>query len=847
MADPTLWGKPRGVASKPDAPGADTRPAPGWWETAGAAVDADRADQHGTSDQVRVRAYLDVMEAMGELGFERGRYRKIMPSWQAPEDGLENSLDLTRLWRDINALPPDKRKRLGIEPTREAFEKRVLHEFGAQVTARKAVADRGSTSARIAGGIAAAATDPLNLLTGMVGGVGRAFGTRVLTEGLTAMGLEGAQQPLINQERRAQGRDELTGGEMAVNVVAAGALAGGLRAAGEGVEKFIAPKVAEAVAPVGRMLEERKLVRDFERAVPPELRTPEQAAALQVVDRGARTDEASPFFGTYAGYGWNEARIARAEADLIHGAPVAPRRAAPPAPARPYRPLDVDKATDLILELEGGAKLVTDSGGLTKWGISAKGNPGVDIPAVTRGQAASIFRTKYLAPLDLTGKSHEVATIAFDASVNHGPAFAKRLLRLAGDDPAKMIALRRGKYAQLIRENPAKYGRYAKGWENRMRRLEAELGLRPGGAAEDMGTAAGRVADDGAEDIDIAMRAERADAEIAAARDAADAEIEALLREPIEDTPEGWLAQIEAGAPVPVLRPDLFDGDTNSWRVAQAALEAEELGLPEPLVTRASIWEDARDRLIEAKGGEEKGALFHDDVGAIDVVWGNEKGGLAHIVAKHGEMIDDLADRIATMRVYEQTERRGRQKVRLRGEGGEAVISLDRDGEPQRWLLTAFDPKVSPAGKRAARMPDGDGPASVRSGENTLPTADYRRAAGDARDGSPTRGDGADIGDGEAEGKAAGDPRPADIGTRADVRRRVEQQAEALRAWDDADGPAARQQAESVAHDLEAMIAKGAAVTVRMDAEGESGVDLAELMEDIADDLDIVAKLRSCL
>lgn len=72
-----------------------------------------------------------------------------------------------------------------------------------------------------------------------------------------------------------------------------------------------------------------------------------------------------------------------------------------------------------VLEETGGdpnGGLVTDQGGLTKWGISEKANPGVDIANLTRDGAVAIYRSKYWLFGGVTDQ--RLAGKIFDAYVN---------------------------------------------------------------------------------------------------------------------------------------------------------------------------------------------------------------------------------------------------------------------------------------------------------------------------------------------------------------------------------------------------------------------------------------------
>lgn len=92
-----------------------------------------------------------------------------------------------------------------------------------------------------------------------------------------------------------------------------------------------------------------------------------------------------------------------------------------------------DRAIEFVLSHEG--ELVhhsNDPGGLTKWGISKRQFPDVDIARLTRDDAIALYRVHYwegraYSALD----SQEVATKLFDLVVNLGPYTAVRLLQRA--------------------------------------------------------------------------------------------------------------------------------------------------------------------------------------------------------------------------------------------------------------------------------------------------------------------------------------------------------------------------------------------------------------------------------
>ena len=83
----------------------------------------------------------------------------------------------------------------------------------------------------------------------------------------------------------------------------------------------------------------------------------------------------------------------------------------------------------LIDRLEGGDKLVTDTGGLTKYGISKKAFPEVDIAALTRTDAIMLYRIHYWATVDAGKLPGPLALAVFDAAVNVGAVGAVRILQ----------------------------------------------------------------------------------------------------------------------------------------------------------------------------------------------------------------------------------------------------------------------------------------------------------------------------------------------------------------------------------------------------------------------------------
>lgn len=594
--------------------------------------------------------------------------------------------------RDPKALPD-------VPKTRAEFDQQWKTRTRQRKEADDRIVRQSGWAPWLIGTVAGGATDPVNWIP-FGAGKGLSFGRRVLLEGAANMGVEAAEQPFINVERQKQGRPEMTLEERALGIGGAGAFGAALPVAGR-LGKPIVDKAGSAIGGVGRAaydkaplgwrmgraaqadlatMDDAALASAFKQRVPEHLWTPDERGSVHVVEREGEVRAKSPFETSYAGYGEHGSRVNEADRQL-RGAPKP--ALAKPAPARGGGSFNSNDALRFIInDLEGGAKLNTDTGGLTKYGISTKGNPGVDVANLTEAQATEIYRRKYIAPLKLEGMSGEAQLVAIDAKINHRGGFAEELIRTAGDDPARMIALRRGEYARLIRDDPAKYGRYARGWENRLQKLEAKIGLRKGGTGE--------VAPAGAPDAedDVLARALEAEgADIEAQRARVNAEMDGVRQ------PEG-------AEPVPMVRRELFD-DEASWRLAQGRIDSEAGGF-EPLVTRQSLWEEARDRLMSERKGDVQGVLYHPDTGPIDVKWGNAKGGLAHIAAKHPEVLDNLPELIEAMGLKSRNENR----ITLESLDHRAVVRLDWDGERQHWLLSAFKLGESRKGKAPPPMED---------------------------------------------------------------------------------------------------------------------------------------------
>ncbi len=84
----------------------------------------------------------------------------------------------------------------------------------------------------------------------------------------------------------------------------------------------------------------------------------------------------------------------------------------------------------IILTEEGGLSVdARDPGGLTKYGISQRAYPHLDIRALTLEDAEAIYRRDYWAPIQGDEFPAGLALLLLDTAVNMGPATAVKLLQ----------------------------------------------------------------------------------------------------------------------------------------------------------------------------------------------------------------------------------------------------------------------------------------------------------------------------------------------------------------------------------------------------------------------------------
>ena len=127
---------------------------------------------------------------------------------------------------------------------------------------------------------------------------------------------------------------------------------------------------------------------------------------------------------------------------------------------------DFDDAFDILLKFEGGyVDNPDDGGGPTKYGISQRSYPDIDIESLTKEEAKEIYRKDYWEVCCLY-LSWPLSLVVFDTSVLMGPASSREILELTSDW-RDYLETRHNILTQVGKDYPE----FAEGWLNRTRHL----------------------------------------------------------------------------------------------------------------------------------------------------------------------------------------------------------------------------------------------------------------------------------------------------------------------------------------------------------------------------------------
>lgn len=134
---------------------------------------------------------------------------------------------------------------------------------------------------------------------------------------------------------------------------------------------------------------------------------------------------------------------------------------------------DFEKAVTFVLKKEGGyVNDPRDPGGETKFGISKRSYPDVDIKNMTVTAAKQIYYTDYWQIMKCDDMLWPLNLIVFDTAVNMGVGRAKQFLIKSGMSGNAFLDIRESFYRAAKNHNI-----YLKGWLNRLNDLRKEANL----------------------------------------------------------------------------------------------------------------------------------------------------------------------------------------------------------------------------------------------------------------------------------------------------------------------------------------------------------------------------------
>lgn len=127
----------------------------------------------------------------------------------------------------------------------------------------------------------------------------------------------------------------------------------------------------------------------------------------------------------------------------------------------------VAAVNEVLGEEAGYVNNPADPGGETKWGISKRAFPSVDIVNLTREQASALYRTNYWNPLLQYTLDPQFRLVAFECAVNQGLARCRSLIEVSKGQLSWFMAERALSYA-----SDKAFVTFGRGW---LRRLFKEV------------------------------------------------------------------------------------------------------------------------------------------------------------------------------------------------------------------------------------------------------------------------------------------------------------------------------------------------------------------------------------
>lgn len=319
---------------------ADTRPPPAWhdfnWDSTKAAAYGAALDAPGTAENRR-RVYLgyaaaDLAKALGKRPTD---YQMDLPG--EPVAAVSQIYE-PDFWRDLAAYRrtnPGFLKDLGKD--RAEFDAKLKAEFSAEREGVQARMARQGVVGNLLGGMVGSQVDPINFMSNFIGGppAKGIYGTAkaIVFNGLVNAGVETLETPLIAAERQAQG-SELTAEEARQNILYAGLGGAAFTAGTKGLAVAGKTVHGKVLTPLFD-LDDRAMARALRQSVKGNWALdPQQAAAVNVLERAGEVEAVNPFARTYEGIDAHEKILQRTLRQLA--SEPAPRSAATPAAAASF-------------------------------------------------------------------------------------------------------------------------------------------------------------------------------------------------------------------------------------------------------------------------------------------------------------------------------------------------------------------------------------------------------------------------------------------------------------------------------------------------------------------------------
>ena len=167
-----------------------------------------------------------------------------------------------------------------------------------------------------------------------------------------------------------------------------------------------------------------------------------------------------------------------------------------------------------------------------------------------------------------------------------------------------------------------------------------------------------------------------------------------------------------------------------------------EIGVFGPIFTQfKGDAKGAIKKLTELQDGEAIGALHHNEIGDIDLVWGKSGSGksdgygLAKLVKYHPEVIDRLQEILDDMHIVKRSDNR----INLESDTHQAAVRLTWNNEKKTWLLTAFEKKET--SEPIDKTTDTDeNPSDLRGDTALSQNSDVSESKGSKKEGEKQEG-----------------------------------------------------------------------------------------------------------